>query len=193
MPKLFCTALALCVAGCSPELPQNDDRVNAEPSSEAASSPLDLAHAAMKESPDKVLRLLLTWDTAGLRFEPTHMEALDSVYCYIPEDGCFSEEPGWDVSTLVRGYSFEPLVSGPDTAAFALKFDRVADLSSNGVESPNSTEPDTIAFRRIAGKWRIVGVESQISPHLGLSAALQRYAKSRADSASLSKLVGQRP
>jgi hypothetical protein len=198
MTKLFCTALALFLAGCSPESPQNEDRVNAGPSSESAaaggaSSPVELMRAAMADSPDKVLRLLLTWDTAGLRFEPSHKEALDSVYCYIPDEGCLSEEPGWDVSTLVRGYVVESLVSNPDTAAFALKFDRVADLTSDGVESVESSGPDTVAFRRIAGKWRIVGVDSQIGPHLGLTAALQRFAKSAVDSASLSNVMGQRP
>jgi hypothetical protein len=47
-------------------------------------------------APEDVARLLLQWDTAGLRFEGRYADALAELYCYQPEQQCRSDEPAWD-------------------------------------------------------------------------------------------------
>jgi hypothetical protein len=191
---LYLAASAIIIVSCTSG---SDNRANSTPELENNKpadprSRVDVMAAAMNAAPDSVLHLLLTWDTAGLRFETEHQKALVRAYCYVPENDCMSEEPGWDVSSLVRGYSVKSLTDEPDSAAFVVTFDHAADVGNEYVDAAGVPAPDTVTFRRMNGQWRLVGVESQMSPHLGLRAALSAYAKTAADSARLKSLAAPR-
>jgi hypothetical protein len=55
------------------------------------------------------------------------------------------------------------------------------------MEHEAQTAPDTLWLKKMDGRWRIVGVESQLEPHLSPGVALRRYARDAADSARISE------
>lgn len=185
---------ALVAVGCNDGPPGADgsDRspVAADPRADIGSESEALAESAASVRslpPERILSLLLQWDTAGLRFEDPRAEALDSVYCYLPEQDCLSPEPGWDRARIVRGYSFGPAYEDPDSAVFVIDFEGLGWAWSDGLEVDERTESETVWFKRIAGAWRIVGVESQMPPHLSVDAASRGYARTATDSAVLAR------
>lgn len=184
----------LVAMGCNagPPVPEGSDRPSVAADPQAENGPDSERSAESAESvrsltPERILSLLLQWDTAGLRFEDPHAEALDSVYCYLPEQDCFSPEPGWDMARIVGGYRFGPTYEGPDSAVFVIDFEGLGWISSEGLEAEEGIDSETVWFKRIAGSWRIVGVESQMPPHPSIDAALRGYARTAEDSAMLAR------
>jgi hypothetical protein len=131
--------LALLLAGCGRSAEQagadydtaGTQGVPAEPDAAwpEADEP-DVAPAARLEEvqagpPEDVARLLLQWDTAGLRLEGRHADALTSLYCYQPEQQCQSDEPAWDFVLAVDGFMLEPVVETADSAQYVITFDEV--------------------------------------------------------------------
>jgi hypothetical protein len=151
---------------------------------------MDEAGRAMAAGPEDVVRLLLAWDTAGSRFEPEHSEALDRIYCYIPEENCMSEEPGWDVADVVRGYSIRSFLATPDSAVVEVSFDRLGYISLDGFVKDTVTQVHTLWLKSLNGDWRIVNVESQMGPHLSRSVAYRKWAGAVSDSAALAAKLG---
>lgn len=153
-------------------------------------SPAALAVTATKAGPAAVVNLLLEWDTAGLRFDSRYGGALRRMYCYIPDQDCLSPEPGWDMLIAVRGYKIQTIYEGADSAAYAVQFDAIGTLSGESMEAASGTQLDTLWLRRFNGAWRIVGVESQMPPHLSPTAAYRVHARLVSDTAQLAAWLG---
>lgn len=135
----------------------------------------DRMREAMQASARAALDLLLRWDTAGLRDEPAESAALSRLYCFLPEQGCLSEEPGFDHAIAVRGYMVEPLYETPDSAAYSVVFDEIGVVWPDGLEESQTTEPQRLRFARMAGGWRLVEATPALQPHLSVDAIARRY------------------
>lgn len=138
-------------------------------------APGDRMREAMQSSARAALDVLLQWDTAGLRDEPAESAALSGLYCLLPEQGCLSEEPGFDHAIAVRGYMVEPLYETPDSAAYSVVFDEIGVVWPDGLEEPTTTAPQLLRFARLAGVWRLVEATPALQPHLSVDAIARRY------------------
>lgn len=156
----------------------------------SSQSPSERAIRATAAGPAAVVNLVLEWDTAGLRFDERHAEALGRVNCYILEEDCLSTEPGWDMITAVRGYEVQAIHEDADSAVYAIRFDEIGTLSGETMKATSGTQPDTLWLKRINGMWRIVSVESQMGPHLSPTAAFRMQAGLVSDTAKLAAWLG---
>lgn len=157
----------------------------------AVPSAAERMRAAMQAGARASLDLLLQWDTAGLRHEPAEDAALAELYCFLPAEGCLSEEPGWDHVVAVRGYQVEPLYETPDSAAYSVVFDEIGVVWPDGVEEPQGLEPPVVRFARVAGAWRLVGAPPQ-PPHLSAAAIARRYRGVQPDSGVIVRWLRER-
>jgi hypothetical protein len=147
---------------------------------------------SMSKGPTEILQLLLGWDTAGVRFEEGQMKALKKLYCYLPDEECMSEEPGWDMANVLVSYEITPILERQDSGVFEIAFDQIGSVDAGGFSTAIVSARDTVHFKRLGGQWRIVGVESQMMPHLSKAAAYRRWSKAVPDSAALKAQLGSK-
>ena len=152
----------------------------------------DRMRDAMQTGARAALDLLLQWDTAGLRDEPAEAAALASLYCFLPAQGCLSEEPGFDHAIAVRGYMVEPLYEAPDSAAYTVVFDEIGVVWPDGLEESQTTEPQRLRFARMAGGWRLVEATPALQPHLSVDAIARRYRGVHPDSGVIARWLRDR-
>lgn len=143
-------------------------------------------------APEDVARLLLQWDTAGLRFEGPYADALMALYCYQPEQQCRSDEPAWDFVLVVDGYTLDPVLETPDSAQYVITFDEVGAVWPDRTSEPIGSPPETLSLKRMDGRWRVVGLESQMPPHLSRSALLRTYRGVQPDSSVIANWLEER-
>lgn len=176
--------LLLALAACTqtPGDENGADALEASPAEDAMLAPAARSaeaaqqmRLAMQTDARSALDLLLQWDTAGLRHEPAEGAALSALYCFLPDQGCLSEEPGWDHAIAVRGYIVEPLYETPDSAAYSVLFDEIGVVWPDGMEEAQTTEPQVLRFTRMAGEWRLVQATPVLPPHLSVDAIARRY------------------
>lgn len=185
------TILLFLLAGCggregSEEAPPGPDSVpQAAMPEEAPEEPipqpyLEAIHEAMASGPEAVLQLYLDWDTAGYRFSRDgHARALYRMSCFLPEEGCYSPEPGWDMVVVVRGFSWESTFRSPDSAVFAVTYDQVGRLPHYANRDFRPHPPDTVRITRRAEAWFLA---TFMAPHVSLSRALD-FSLSEVDTA----------
>ena len=194
---LLAAVLGACGRG---EQPQAADRggLVADGGAPAAEDVVaDVAPAAQlaelqRGSPEDVVRLLLQWDTAGLRFDGPYADALAGLYCFQPEQGCVSDEPAWDFAVVVDGYTLDPVVVSADSAQYVATFDEVGAVWPDRLADPIGTPPETLSLRRMDGLWRIVGLGSQMPPHLSRNGVLRTYRGVEPDSAVVARWLEDR-
>jgi len=185
------TMLLVLLLGCgganeSEEAPPDLDLVpqatdlEEVPEATVPASYLEAVREAMHSGPEAVLQLYLAWDTAGYRFAGDgHGRALNLMSCFLPEEDCYSPEPGWDMIVVVTGYSWESTFRSPDSAVFAVTYEQVGRLPRSANEDFKPNPPDTVRIARMDGGWFL---SRYIRPHVSLSRALD-LALSEADSA----------
>lgn len=176
---LVLITLAACADASPPQREVEDVAATAaEPAAaeaETAEAADDRMRRAMQTSARAALDLLLQWDTAGLRHAPAEDAALSALYCFLPEQGCLSEEPGWDHAIAVRGYMVEPRYETPDSATFEVVFDEIGVVWPDGMEEAQTIEPQVLRFMWMAGAWRLVEATPDLQPHLSVDAIARRY------------------
>ncbi len=145
---------------------------------------------ATAQGPVGIVNLILRWDTAGVRFGPAYTEALGRVYCYMPENDCMSEELAWGMANVVTSYEVRPVSERSDSAVVEVVFSQVGVVDPSGFTENVASARDTVWFRRIDGRWRIVNVESQIQPHLSRAAAYREWSVAVPDSVVLKAQLG---
>ncbi len=184
--------LTACEQGEPPQASSSVDNTAAGPDSARSEFPGDEAGAAMRKGPLEVVSLYARWDTANKRtnygLDPEYDAALDSMKCFLPEEGCLSEEPGYDEAYLVRGYDVRVLNQTSEAADVEVRWDVVARRSGR-LESFVGPLADTLRLRIIEGQWRLVGVENQRPPHPSVTHALTQ-AVSTSDSAFARTIAG---
>jgi len=132
---------------------------------------LEVVRTAMEAGPEAVLQLYLAWDTAGYRFSRDgHGRALYEMSCFLPNEDCFSPEPGWDFVLVVRGYSWKPTFVSSDSAVFAVVYDQVGHLPGYANRDFQPNPPDTVRVRRMEEGWFLARF---ITPHVSLNRALE--------------------
>jgi hypothetical protein len=105
---------------------------------------VDVASVPHLAHPQHILSIALAWDTAGLRFQQPYAGVLQSIYCFLPEEECFSPEPGWDVARIVRGYEKQVLHEGNNEIAVSVHFDGVGWISRRGIEEEEVILVETV-------------------------------------------------
>jgi hypothetical protein len=185
--------LAACNRGAEPGGGAAAHR-GAAPTADAAQEQAPAAWLAevQRGSPEDVVRLLLQWDTAGLRLEGLYADALMQLYCYLPEQQCRSDEPAWDFVLVVDGYLLDPVLEATDSAQYVVTFDEVGIVWPDGLEEPAGAALDTLSLKRMDGRWRVVGVTSQMPPHLSRHAVLRTYRGVQPDSAVIARWLEER-
>jgi hypothetical protein len=159
------------------------------PTAEDAAARLAAAQAA---GPEAVVRLLLEWDTAGLRYEAPFTDLLAGVYCFQPEQQCLNDEPYYDFAIVVTGYQLDPAFVGPDSAQFVALFDELGMAWPDALQDPPGSPPETLTVKLMAGRWRLVGTGSQFPPHLSPNGLLHRYRGIQPDSAVIARWLEDR-
>ncbi len=124
----------------------------------------------MNSGPEGVLQLYLAWDAAGYRFaRDGHGRALNLMSCFLPEEDCYSPEPGWDMIVVVTGYFWESTFRSPDSAVFEVTYDQVGRLPHYASQDFTPYPPDTVRVARKEDRWFLA---SFMRPHVSLSRAL---------------------
>jgi len=186
--------LFACLLGCvgseeAEEGPSNSAPVPEAPEAPAVPAPyLEAIREAMTSGPEAVLKLYLAWDTAGYRFSGDgHGRALYAMNCFLPEENCYSPEPGWDMVVVVHGYSWEPILVSGDSAMFAVTYDQIGELPQYPNSVPFSVRPaDTVRIRHMEGGWHLAGF---IRPHVSLARAWD-FSRSALDSTLVREWLG---
>jgi hypothetical protein len=148
-------------------------------------TPTDSMAEALSRGPGQATHFLVHWDMAGVRFDSAYVEAVRQLYCFIPEEDCRSEEPGWDFANVVTSYEIKTVLQAEDSAIFEIAFQQVGRIDQDGFTRVDSTARDTVRFKRIKSRWRIVGVDSQLEPHLSKASTYRLWSKAVADSSKL--------
>ena len=141
---------------------------------------------------EDVVRLLLQWDTTGLRYEAPWADALAQLYCFIPEEQCRSDEPVYEFAVIVEGYTLDPVFLGEDSAQFVVIFDEVGALWPDRTADPLGTAPETLSLKRMAGRWRLVGPDAPMPEHLSRNGVLRRFRGVQPDSVVIERWLRER-
>lgn len=183
----------LAVGGCGrSEAPRAADQQYAgeyeQPADGTAGvDPVTQLAELQRGAPEDVVRLMLQWDTAGLRFEDPYEDLLTRLYCYIPEQNCRSDEPAWDFAVVVTGFTLDPVLETGDSAQFVATFDELGAVWPDHTQGPLGMPPETLSLKRMDGLWRVVGLGSQMPPHLSPNGLLHKYRGVQPDSAVLAR------
>jgi hypothetical protein len=156
---------------------------------------LAAARRASTEGPLQVVALLAQWDSAETRFDnsgrvrPDVDSAYQSLVCWLPDTECTTDEPGWDMATFIRRYSIRLLWQRRDSAQVEVEYEVVAESGDRPRIVPKAgvTRWQPL-LRRLDGRWRVVGAESQQWPHESIGTARRQWALTRADSAVLDSI-----
>ena len=150
---------------------------------------------ASRAGPVEVITLLAKWDTAGTRFKAGYVDkVVGSAYlalvCWVPEEHCTTDEPGWDAATIVRSYTIRLLWRRGDSAQVEATYTAVAETGDVPRIIPRASivrwQPLLLRMER---RWRVVDPNSQKHPYESIATALRGWALTKADSAALDSLA----
>ena len=152
------------------------------------------AQLAMKEGPLPLVLLLARWDTAGhwtcSGCEPEYDRARAMMVCWIPDESCLTDEPGWDVTHIVRGYTARLLSRSDTLAQVEVVYDRVAMVSAGRLlESPDHVLTWRATVQRGPQGWRLVSPSSQKAPCVSIGVALRKVLRDASDRSKLQALL----
>jgi hypothetical protein len=73
-----------------------------------------------------------------------------------------------------------------------ITFDEVGAVWPDRTQEPLGSPPEVLSLKRIDGRWRVVGVESQMPPHLSRDALLRTYRGVLPDSTVIARWLDER-
>jgi hypothetical protein len=201
--------LFVAIGACRPgETPSSEKRDPLHSAQASETAPESLAVRAMKSGPAAVMELYAALDTAGKFYcnscDIGYRRAHESMVCWIPNEKCTTDEPGWDLSVIVSAYRMRMASQSGDHAAAEVRYSVIGTFDSEGLTIVDSQFTRQVArheiaspwpitgptydwhvlLRRLGDRWRIVDPESQRPPFVSVAQALAQLSNAR-DSARL--------